>query len=263
MATADPLIRIRTEGRVRYLTLNRPAALNALSQPLLADLDAAVAAARTDDNIGCLVISGSGEKAFCAGADLTELTGLDATAARRLLSHGQRILGEIEALPIPVIAAVDGYALGGGLELALACPLLLSSTRSRFGLPEAKLAAMPGYGGTQRLRQAIGRAPALHMMLTGRPLTAEHAWQLGMLSQPPVGPERLPDLVAEVATELAGFSRATLGLILESARSSGVSDEALRHEAALGAIAISSADGQEGICAFQDKRPPNFHGRTS
>lgn len=263
MATAEPLIHTRTEGRVRYLTLNRPSALNALNGQLLTALATELTAVRDDDTIGCLVISGSGDKAFCAGADLTELTGLDSTAARRLLQRGQRIFAEIEALPIPVIAAVNGYALGGGFELALACPILLSSTRSRFGLPEAKLGAMPGYGGTQRLRQAIGRAPALYLMLTGRSLTAEHAWHLGVLSQPPTSPEQLPDLVTDVATELAGYSRTTLGLILESARSSGVTADALHHEAALGAIAISSADGQEGIQAFQDRRPPNFHQRTS
>lgn len=260
MPEAEPVVLARTAGRVRHLTLNRAEALNALNRDVLAALAAEVDAVRADRSVGCVVLDGSGDRAFCAGADLAELMGLDAGRARALLHRGQQVFAAVEALPVPVIAAVDGFALGGGLELVLACPLVVASTRSRFGLPESRLGLMPGYGGTQRLRRAMGRAPALHLMLTGRPLDAEQAWQLGLLSRPPVPAEELPDLVDELAADVAGLSRTNIGLILEASRAGGTAEDALLHEAALGAIAIASRDGQEGIRSFQEKRPPEFGG---
>lgn len=260
MAELTPVVLTRTEGRVRYVTLNRPTALNALNRDVLTGLEAAIDAVRDDSAVGCVVLEGAGDRAFCAGADLGELSGLDGARARALLHRGQRIFAAVEQLPVPVIAAVDGFALGGGLELALSCPLLLASDRSRFGLPEARLGVVPGYGGTQRLRRAMGRAPAMHMMLSGRPVDAQRAWGLGLTSEPPVPADELPAVVAELATELAGFSRTNIGLVLESARSSTTAEEGRHHEAALGALAIASADGQEGIRSFQEKRAPRFEG---
>jgi enoyl-CoA hydratase len=247
----------RTEGRVRHLTLNRPDALNALDQHVLANLGVELAAVAADEAIGAVLIDGSGDRAFCAGADLTELDGLDATAAHDLLQRGQRVIGALEELPVPVVAAVDGYALGGGFEIALACPIVLASQRSRFGLPEARLGVMPGYGGTQRLRRAVGHAPAMALMLTGKPIDADRAWQLGLLSAPPEAPADLPAVAMALATDLAGLSRPTSGLILEAARTGG-GPEGLRHEATLAALAIASRDGREGIRSFQEKRPPEF-----
>jgi len=251
-------VQARTEGRVRHLTLDRPRALNALNAEVLALLAGELAAVRDDPGIGAVLIDGAGGRAFCAGADLSELQGADPSSAHTLLRRGQHVMASIEALPIPVIAAVDGYALGGGCELALACPLVLASDRSSFGLPEAKLGLVPGYGGTLRLRRSIGRAPAMAMMLTGRPLPAATAWQLGLLSAPPEKPEDLPAVAAALAAEVAELSRINLSLVLESALSSSESEEALRHEAALAALAISSRDGQEGISAFLAKRGPRF-----
>lgn len=248
----------RTEGRVRHLTIERPDALNALNREVLASLAAELDGVRDDPTVGAVVITGAGDRAFCAGADLSELIGLDVADAHALLRAGQRVMTAIEELPLPVIAAVDGYALGGGLELALSCPILLASDRSRFGLPESKLGLVPGYGGTQRLRRAVGRAPALAMMLTGKPIDAERAWHLGMLSAPPESPEALPKTAAELAAELSALSRSNLGLILESARSNAHGEEGLRHEAALAALAIASGDGQEGASAFREKRSPAF-----
>lgn len=258
MGAADPVIRSVTDGRVRRIVLHRPESLNALNSALLSALADEVAAVRMDARVGCVVVTGAGDRAFSAGADIGELNGLDAVGARRVLLRGQRVFREIEELGVPVIAAINGYALGGGLELALACSLRLASVDATFGLPEAKLGAMPGYGGTQRLRQNMGLAPVLYMMLTGRSIGAEEAWHAGLLSRPPVASEDLAAAVDEIARELASLSRSTLGLILESARSGGVSEERLRHEAALGAIAISSADGQEGLRAFTEKRVPRF-----
>jgi enoyl-CoA hydratase len=251
-------LQARTEGRVRHLTLDRPRQLNALNAEVLRLLAEELAAVRDDPSIGAVLVDGAGDRAFCAGADLSELQGADPSAAHALLRRGQLVMAAIEALPIPVVAAVDGFALGGGCELALACPLVLASDRSSFGLPEAKLGLVPGYGGTLRLRRAIGRAPAMAMMLTGRPLPAATAWQLGLLSAPPETPEELPGAAASLAAEVAELSRPNLSLVLESARSSSESEEALRHEAALAALAISSRDGQEGIAAFLEKRGPRF-----
>jgi enoyl-CoA hydratase len=251
-------VRARTEGRVRHLTLDRPRALNALNAEVLELLAGELASVRDDPAIGALLIDGAGDRAFCAGADLSELQGADPSSAHSLLRRGQQVMAAVEALPIPVIAAVDGFALGGGCELALACPLVLASDRSSFGLPEAKLGLVPGYGGTLRLRRSIGRGPAMAMMLTGRPLPAATAWQLGLLSAPPETPEALPAAAAALAAELAELSRINLSLVLESARSSSESEEAVRHEAALAALAISSRDGQEGIASFLAKRPPSF-----
>jgi enoyl-CoA hydratase len=258
MAATEPVILARTEGRVRHLTLNRPRALNALNREVLAELARELDAIRGDEAVGAVLIDGSGDRAFCAGADLTELVELDPTSAHELHRRGQRVMTAVEELPVPVVAAVDGYALGGGCELALACPVVLASDRAKFGLPEAKLGLMPGYGGTQRLRRAIGRAPAMAMMLTGRPVDAERAWHLGLLSQPPLSPPDLAEAASSLVAELAALSRPNLGLILESARSSSEGEEGLRHEAALGALAISSQDGQEGVRSFREKRTPTF-----
>ncbi|MBF4997328.1 enoyl-CoA hydratase/isomerase family protein [Nocardia sp. BSTN01] len=251
-------VSVRTEGRVRYLTINRPDALNALNREVLATLAAELDAVRDDVAIGAVVLSGAGGRAFCAGADLSELAGLDVAGAHAVLQRGQRVMSAVEELPVPVIAAVDGYALGGGFELALSCPVILASERSRFGLPESKLGLVPGYGGTQRLRRAVGRAPALAVMLTGQPIDAGRAWHLGLLSEPPVPSESLLEEAGRLAAGLAELSRANLGLILESARSSADGPEGLRHEAALAAMAIGSADGQEGAAAFLAKRAPRF-----
>jgi enoyl-CoA hydratase len=257
----DAVLLARTEGRVRHLTFHRPDALNALDQQVLAALDAELAAVAGDAAIGAVLLDGAGDRAFCAGADLTELDGLDAAGAHALLRRGQRIVSALAELPVPVVAAVDGHALGGGFEIALACPVVLASDRARFGLPESRLGLMPGYGGTQRLRHAVGHAPAMAMLLAGRPVDADRAWGLGLLSAPPVPAGELPRVAAEFAADLAGLSRPNLALLLEATRS-GANGDGLDHEAALAALAIASPDGQEGIRAFRQKRAPRFRDRS-
>jgi enoyl-CoA hydratase len=180
-----PVLLARTEGRVRHLTFHRPDALNALNRDVLVALGDELAAVARDETVGAVLLDGSGGRAFCAGADLTELEGLDPARARDFLRRGHAVAAAIEELPVPVVAAVDGYALGGGFEIALACPIVLASDRSRFGLPEARRGLMPGFGGTQRLRRAVGHAPAMAMLLTGAPIDAARAWHLGLLSAPP------------------------------------------------------------------------------
>jgi enoyl-CoA hydratase len=251
------LIEVLDTERVRYLTLNRADRFNALNSAVLTELRELIVDAAADESVGCLVIRGAGDRAFCAGADLDELRGLTIEAAHAFIRRGQQTMAAVEASPIPVLAAVDGYALGGGLELMLACHLVVASDRSSFGLPEAKIGCQPGFGGTQRLLTATGKAPALYLMLTGERVDAGRAWDMGLLSVPPVPPDDLTGTVGGLAQRVAAGSRSGIGNLLEAARRAYASP-ALEHEAALAAIAIASPDGQEGIRAFAERRPPAF-----
>ncbi len=255
---APMLIEVKDVGRVRNVVLNRPQRLNALNSSVLKQLGEQVADANRDPSIGCLVVSGAGERAFSAGADLDEIRGLTAEQAHRFIRRGHRVMSAIEQSDVPVLAQVDGFALGGGLELMLACHVVIASTRSKFGLPEARIACIPGFGGTQRLSAAVGRPAALHLMLTGSRIDAERAWQIGMLSEPPVPEPDLAGHVAQTAELIASGSRGGLALLLEAARA-GMPRPALDHEAALAGLAIASSDGQEGITAFAERRAPVFH----
>jgi enoyl-CoA hydratase len=252
----DPMIDIHDDGDVRYLTLNRPRNMNALNSAVLQALAGHVANSE-HDRVGCLVIRGAGDKAFCAGADLGEIEGLDVASAHAFIRRGHQTMNGIEDSAVPAIASVDGYALGGGFELMLACHLVVASTRSSFGLPEVNIGCMPGFGGTQRLMTAIGRAPAFHLLLSGERIDASQAWQLGLLSVPPVPPDELDGKVSGLAHRIASGSRPGIRNILEAGRRAARA-AALEQEAALAAIAIASQDGQEGIRAFTEKRPPLY-----
>jgi enoyl-CoA hydratase len=232
------------------LTLNRPASLNALNARMLDELETGIESALADPQIRVLVLTGAGERAFSAGADLDELTGLDSAAALAVLSRGHRLFRRIESAPKPVIAAIDGYALGGGFELALSCHFMVATERARFGLPEATLGLLPGYGGTQRLTDAVGRRLALLAMLTGTRLTAQQLWNAGALACAPVEPEKLAATVGTLVEDLLhatpDATRAVLAAVVDPTPTLP-----LAHEAGLGAIAISSDAGQAGIRAFR------------
>jgi enoyl-CoA hydratase len=246
------------EGAVAVLTINRPTVLNALNSRVLTLLRQQVIALATDSSVRAVVIQGAGEKAFSAGADIDELASRDAAQAHRLLLSGQDVMRQIELSAKPVVAAVQGWALGGGFELALSCSFIIASTEARFGLPEVGLGLMPGYGGTQRLPRAIGRQNALRLTLTGKPVDAQRAYELGIVSEPPVAPGDLHRSALEVATIIASNGPGAVQLILEASRAAEQPAGALAHEAALGGIAIGSAEGKEGIAAFLEKRRPNF-----
>ena len=250
------MIDIRDQGRVRYLTLNRPERMNALNSTVLDQLAQAVEGGARDQ-MRCLVIRGAGERAFCAGADLDEIQGLDSSEAHAFIRRGHRTMNAIENSVVPVVASVDGYALGGGFELMLSCHIVVSSQRSSFGLPEAKIGCMPGFGGTQRLLTTVGKAAAFQILLTGDRFDAHRAWEIGLLSVPPVETSRLVDEVDTVASQIAAASSGGTRSILEAARRAA-RPAALEHEAALAALAIASPDGQEGIRAFAEGRAPNF-----
>lgn len=254
----DAVIEVSDRGGVRYLTLSRPERLNALNSAVLDALTRHVEGARPD-GARCIVIRGAGERAFCAGADLDEINGLTSDEAHAFIRRGHRAMNAVDASPVPVIAEVDGFALGGGFELMLACHLVVASDRSSFGLPEAAIGCIPGFGGTQRLLTTVGRAPAFHLLLTGHRVDAERAWQIGLLSVPPVPATELTEHVEALAGRLAAGSRTGTRNILEAARLAA-RPAALELEAALAAIAIASPDGQEGIRAFGERRAPKFEG---
>jgi len=258
------------ETRVQYevgdgialLTINRPDKLNALDGDTIETLDRLIEAAGEDPAVGVLIITGAGDKAFVAGADIRELserTPLDGSAYAR---RGQAVFTRLETIGKPSIAAVNGYALGGGLELALACTLRIASDKARLGLPETTLGIIPGYGGTQRLSRLVGRGRALELIMTGEPIDAQEALKIGLVNRvvPP------SDLLA-TARSLAGVMRlrgpVALRCALEAVhRGLEMSQsDGLALEAALFGLTCASEDMREGTRAFLEKRKPTFRGR--
>jgi enoyl-CoA hydratase len=238
------------------LTLNRPERLNALSFELLAELRSALESVRTS-GARALIVTGAGERAFCAGADIEELRDRALVAQREGARMGQAVFQALADLPLVSIAAINGYAFGGGLELALACTFRIAGPRARLGLPEIKLGLIPGYGGTQRLPRLVGPSKALDIILTGRTLEAEEAHGIGLVDR--IAPEPLA-AAHDIAAQLAGFSLPVLHLAREAVlRGSSLSlAEGLQLEADLSTLAYQTADAREGLAAFLEKRPPEF-----
>jgi len=239
------------------ITLNRPDALNALSFALIADLGRAFdEVAETDAR--ALLITGAGAKAFCAGADIKELTGRSLVAQKEGAEMGQGVFAKLDKLPIPSVAIINGYAFGGGLELALACTFRIATKNAKMGLPEIKLGLIPGYGGTQRLPRVIGEARALEMIMTGCTVDADEAARIGLVNRLIEG-----DAVAQgiaYAREFSGYSLPVLGFAREAVKRAldNPVAEGLRVEANLSTLAFQTADAAEGMDAFAAKRKPQF-----
>jgi enoyl-CoA hydratase len=253
---------VAREGAVAVVTVNRPAVLNALNRATVAELEQAMLELRAEQAVRAVVLTGAGEKAFVAGADIKELHGLSPAAAAEYARNGQRVFGLIERLGKPVIAAINGFALGGGNELAMACSIRLAADTARFGQPEIKLGLIPGYGGTQRLARLVGKGRALQLLLTGEMIDAQDAWRIGLVNR--VVPAA--DLQAEarkLADVLAGAAPMAVGYILDAVHHgldmSLADGSAL--EATLFGLAASTEDMREGTRAFIDKRQAEFKGR--
>jgi len=255
-------LRVEDRDAVRTITVNRPEKLNALNRTVFTELGEAVAAAAADVGVRVIVLTGAGEKAFVAGADIAEFVGFSAATARDLAVRGQALFASIEALSKPVIAAVNGFALGGGCELAMACHLRIASSNARFGQPEVKLGLIPGYGGTQRLPRLIGRGRALELLLTGRMIDAQTAMAWGLVNAV-VEPAELVPTVRKLAAEILAVSPAATARCLEAVRSGGdlPIERGLEVEALLFGMCAASEDMHEGVAAFLEKRPPSFSGR--
>lgn len=242
---------------VLIIRLNRPQVLNALNRAMLAEIGTAIDHAGADASVRAVLITGSGEKAFAAGADITEFTGLSPDTSLAMSRSGQEIFRRIERLGKPVLAAVNGFALGGGLELALACHLRLASDTAKMGLPELKLGLIPGYGGTQRLTRLVGPAKATELILTGEPVDAVTAHQIGLVNgvAPLAG---LLDRSLALLALMTRQSRESLAAALTAIRIGVEGEDGFLAEARLFSDVMASANGQEGVAAFLAKRKPNF-----
>ncbi|KWX20173.1 crotonase [Mycolicibacterium wolinskyi] len=247
-------------GDITTLTINRPEAFNALNSEVVSGLAAAVRDAADDPGVRAVIVTGSGEKAFSAGADLKELAGMGPDLAHQTMSRGQQAFRAIERAAISVIAAVNGVALGGGFELILACTIPVLSTKASMGLPESGLGLIPGYGGTQRLPRVVGEKVAAHLMLTGTRIDADRAYSLGLTPVPPVEPAELLSTATAVAEKIAGQGPLAVRAILHAldVGRDGPIDTALGVETGLAALAISGEESTEGIAAFLERRPAKF-----
>ncbi len=255
-------ILLETKNSIGYVTINRPDKLNALNQAVMAELGEAFAALGDDKGVRAVILTGAGEKAFVAGADISELAQQDAVAAKEFALRGQAVLNRIENLGKPVIACVNGFALGGGCELAMACTMRLASENAKFGQPEVKLGIIPGYGGTQRLTRLVGKGRAMQLVLAGEMISAAEALRIGLVNE--VVPQA--ELIAR-AEAICGKIIANAPLAVQYALEAvnhGAEmplSEALFLEATLFGLCCATEDKNEGTRAFLEKRAAVFQGK--
>jgi len=253
-------VRLDRREEFALITLDEPQALNALSNAMLDELEAVFDVAAKSE-ARALLITGAGDKAFCAGADITEFTGRPLAADLAAAERGQKLFARLDDFPILSVALVNGLALGGGLELALACTFRVASRGARLGLPEIKLGLIPGYGGTQRLPRLIGSARAMEMILSGRMVESNEALALGLVNR--VADDDLVAAGIAFARGMTGMSLRTLAFARRAVNAAGATPlaEGLRIEAELSTLAYRTYDADEGIRAFLDKRKPRFEDR--
>jgi enoyl-CoA hydratase len=253
---------LERDGAVAILTINRPKVLNALNTPTVDDLRRAALEVKHDPAVRVVIITGAGDKAFVAGADINELAVQVPTQGKEHASRGQHVFDLIENMGKPVIAAINGFALGGGCELAMACTLRIAADTARLGQPEINLGIIPGYGGTQRLSRLVGKGIALEILLTGRQVKADEALQLGLVNRV-VPAAELMTHVRALATELAAKAPLAMQYIIEAVNRGLESplDKGQFLEATLFGVVASTEDMREGTRAFLEKRKPEFKGR--
>jgi len=247
---------------IGYVTVSRPEKLNALNHKVMEELLACFQALEKDDEVRAVILTGAGEKAFVAGADINELTLQSPVEGKEYSLRGQKLLALIENLGKPVIAAINGYAFGGGCELALACTLRLASESARLGQPEVKLGIIPGYAGTQRLPRLVGKGRALEMILSGEPVTAQEAYRIGLVNQVAPAPE-LMAAAEKLAQKIMANAPLAVKFALEAVNHGLEMSEAEGQflEATLFALCCTTADMKEGTRAFLEKRPAKFVGK--
>jgi enoyl-CoA hydratase len=250
------------KAEIATLTVNRPKALNALNRAVLEEISRVLRDVRHDRAVRVLIVTGAGDRAFVAGADIAAMAEMSATEGLEFTRLGHRVMQTIEDLPIPVIAAVNGFALGGGLELALACDLIIASEKARFGQPEINLGLIPGFGGTQRLPRRIGHAHARELIMTGEMFDAKTALEWGLVNKV-VAPDQLLPETRKLAEKIATKSGFALRQAKAALRASFTMEEdaGLRFEQNAFGLVFSSADRVEGTRAFVEKRDPKWrHG---
>ncbi len=250
---------VNNDGGVRTITINRPDKLNALNRQVIAELHVAFGQAAQDDAVRAVILTGAGEKAC---ADIGEMAGMTPVQLREFSRQGQALMTRIERLGKPVIAAINGFALGGGFELAMGCHLRLAADTAKIGQPEVRLGLIPGFGGTQRLLRLAGRGAALELCLTGDPVDAQRACQLGLVNRV-VAAAELAGEAATLAGRLAALAPQALRGVIDAIAFGGENalDQGLEYETQLFAVLASTEDMREGTSAFLEKRKPAFQGR--
>ena len=257
-------ILFNVEESIATITFNRPKALNALNSVLLSEFSKVLDQIASDEDIRVLVLTGAGDKAFVAGADIKELAVLNPLQAKIFIQKGQSIINKIVALPIPVIAAINGYALGGGSEMALACDFIYASRTANLGLPETTLGLIPGYGGTQRLPRLIGANRAKELIYTGKVISADEALSIGLVNKV-LAPDELMDAVRKTAHSIVSKGRVSIRAAKEVINFGFNVDLAtgLKIEQDGFVACMISEDAKEGTNAFIEKRKPIFKGKRS
>jgi enoyl-CoA hydratase/carnithine racemase len=255
-------VQYETKGPIAYVTVNRPKVLNALNTPTWTDLKAAFEQAKADASVRGVILTGAGDKAFIAGADISELARVDAYGAEESSRFGQKVLDHIENLGKPVIAAVNGFALGGGCETAMACTMRIAAEHARFGQPEVKLGLLPGGGGTQRLPRLVGKGRALQLILTGETISAQEAYRIGLVNEV-VPAANLIERAETILNQIAANAPIAVKFSLEAANRGldSSQSEGLVMEASYFGICAATEDKREGTSAFLEKRAPQFRGR--
>lgn len=244
---------------IRTITINRPEKLNALNVQTVAELNTAIAEIEIESSVEAVVVTGAGEKAFVAGADISELATLGPVEAKEFALRGQTVFRRLERLTRPVVAAVNGFALGGGCELAMACHMRVASANAVFGQPEVKLGLIPGYGGSQRLPRLVGRGRALELLLSGRNVKADEAQRIG-LANLVCGPSQLGETVSDLLGSILANGPLAVGHCIEAVNS-GLEmalDDACLLEATLFGVGAASDQMREGTSAFLERRKPDF-----
>jgi len=252
---------VEKKDKILVVRINRERALNALNLETVAELQQLFSYHWTDDSIGCVVITGAGDKAFVAGADITEIADMDVRSGTDMSAHGLYLMKTIQNFPKPVIAAINGFALGGGCELAMACDIRLASEKARLGQPEVNLGIIPGYGGTQRLARLVGRGKAMQLILTGDMVNAQEAHRIGLVDEV-YPPEELMDKAMEMANLICSKGPLAIAMAKECINRGldvNLSAGCDLEKANFGSI-CGTGDKNEGCEAFLEKRKPNFSG---
>jgi enoyl-CoA hydratase/carnithine racemase len=257
LLASEPLVKCEIVGKIAVLKLNRPKALNALNSEIVTELAENLKKMESNPAVGCIVVTGEG-RAFAAGADIKMMAGKKFADVMRGDLFGA--LEIMKTMQTPTIAAVNGFAFGGGCELAMCCDIIVASNKAQFGQPEIKIGTIPGLGGTQRLTQAIGKSKAMELVLTGEPITAEQAERAGLVSHV-VEPEKLMEKAMDIANKIASLSKPIVSLakmsVLKSCESAGL-NEGLAFEKRCFQSTFALADQKEGMTAFAEKRAPNW-----
>lgn len=252
---------VSVDNKIMTITINRPASLNALNIETIQEIGNAIEFAKNDVNVAGVIITGAGDKSFVAGADITEIANLNEVNGRKFAENGQSVFDEIENCEKPVIAAVNGFALGGGCELAMACHIRVALKSAKFGQPEVNLGLIPGFGGTQRLTQLIGKGRAFELLMTGDLISAEEAYRIGLVNHVVEDSKELENKVETIMNKILHKAPLAVGMVVSCVNSVFSNENGYQVEANGFAHCCQTNDKEEGTKAFLEKRTPDFKGQ--